>query len=112
MARKRDRPMVCPKCGTALPARRHGPCPNVRNHVTFATEDVHPDSSFRHSLESDTRKDFYERHKPTAVFMIFILFTFPIAGVFVGGLPGLLLGVASSVLGYYLLPYVVRRMGG
>jgi hypothetical protein len=47
--------------------------------------------------------------------MILIIFTFPIVGVFVKGVPGLLFGVASSVLGYYLLPYAVhavRRIGG
>jgi hypothetical protein len=46
--------------------------------------------------------------------MILIIFTFPIAGVFIRGVPGFLVGVASSVLGYYLLPYAVhavRRIG-
>jgi hypothetical protein len=47
--------------------------------------------------------------------MMLIIFSFPIAGVFVKGVTGLLLGVVSSVLGYYLLPYaahVVRRWSG
>jgi hypothetical protein len=47
--------------------------------------------------------------------MMLIIFSFPIAGVFVKGVPGLLFGVVSSVLGYYLLPYaahVVRRWSG
>lgn len=115
MAKKRNRPAACPNCKTAVPARHHGPCPNCGNQVRFAIEGAHAEPSFRRSLESDTRRDFYEGHKPTAILMILIIFTFPIAGVFIRGVPGFLVGVASSVLGYYLLPYAVhavRRIGG
>jgi hypothetical protein len=76
---------------------------------------VPPVHTFKRSLASDTRRDFYEAHKLIAVVMMLVIFTFPIAGVFVKGVPGLLFGVVSSVLGYYLLPYVahvVRRWSG
>jgi hypothetical protein len=115
MAKKRDRPAVCHNCKTALPARHHGPCPNCGNQVTLVTESVHSERAFKGSIASDARRDFYEGHKPVAVVMILIIFTFPIAGVFIRGVPGLLFGVASSVLGYYLLPYAVhavRRLAG
>jgi hypothetical protein len=67
--------------------------------------------SFTDSFKSEQRRTFYEHHKPIAVLMILILFLFPIVGVFVMGAPGGLLGVVVSVLGYYLTPYVVLKLG-
>jgi hypothetical protein len=115
MAKKRDRPTVCHHCKTVLEMRHHGPCPNCRNQPTVGDHRVRSELAFKRSLAGDTRREFYEAHKPIAVVMILIIFTFPIVGVFVKGVPGLLFGVASSVLGYYLLPYAVhavRRIGG
>lgn len=66
--------------------------------------------SFKRSLESEPRRNFYEQHKPIAVLMILIIFISPIVGVFLKGVPGLLLGVALSVAGYYLLPYAVSKL--
>lgn len=115
MAKKRDRPAVCHNCKTALPAGHHGSCPSCGNHVTFVTGRVHSERGPKGSIASEARRDFYEGHKPLAVVMIFIIFIFPIAGVFIRGVSGLLFGVVSSVLTYYLLPYAVhavRRIGG
>jgi hypothetical protein len=70
----------------------------------------HSGLSFTGSLKSEPRRTFYEHHKPIAVLMILILFLFPIVGVFVIGLQGGVLGVAVSVLGYYLTPYAVLKL--
>jgi len=70
----------------------------------------HSELSFTGSLKSEPRRNFYEHNKPIAVLMILILFLFPIVGVSVSGLPGGVLGVAISVLGYYLMPYVVLKL--
>lgn len=67
-------------------------------------------TAFKRSLASDTRRDFYAAHKLIAVVMILIIFIFPIAGVFIKGVSGLLFGVVSSVVGYYLLPYTVEAV--
>jgi hypothetical protein len=72
--------------------------------------EFHPKLSFTGSLKSDQRQDFYERNKPIAGLMILIVFLFPIIGVFVMGLSGAVLGVAISVLGYYLTPYAVLKL--
>ena len=66
--------------------------------------------SFISSLKCEQRRDFYERNKPIAVFIILIVFIFPILGVFVIGLSGAVLGVVISVLGYYLTPYAVLKL--
>ena len=66
--------------------------------------------SFTSSLKSEQRKGFYERNKAIAVLMIAIVLLLPIAGVFVRGLSGAVMGVAISVLGYYLTPYTVLRL--
>ena len=110
MAKKRDHPTVCHNCKTVLQVRHHGPCPSCGDQPTVGDHRVRPEHAFKRSLGSDSRRDFYERHKPIAVVMILIIFSFPIAGVFVKGVPGLLFGVASSVLGYYLLPYAVHAV--
>ena len=70
----------------------------------------HSELSFTSSLKSEQRRGFYECHKPIAVFMILLVFLFPILGVFVIGLSGAVLGVAVSVLGYYLTPYAVLKL--
>ncbi len=70
----------------------------------------HSDLSFAGSLKSEPRRNFYEHHKPVAVLMILIVFLLPIVGVSVIGVPGAVLGVILSVLGYYLTPYVVLKL--
>jgi hypothetical protein len=70
----------------------------------------HSDLSFTGSLKSEPRRNFYEHHKPVAVLMILIVFLLPIVGVSVIGVPGAVLGVILSVLGYYLTPYVVLKL--
>ena len=113
MGKKRHRATVCHHCKRVLQVRHHGPCPTCGAQVTVGDHGVHPQRVFNRSRSSDTRRDFYEAHKRLAIVMILIIFTFPIAGVFLGGIPGLLFGVASSVLGYYLLPsagHIVRRI--
>jgi len=42
--------------------------------------------------------------------MVLIVFSCPILGVFLKGVPGLILGVVIPVVGYYLIPYVVLRL--
>ena len=66
--------------------------------------------SFADSLKSDERTGFYERHKPIAVAMILIVFLLPIAGVFVLGLSGGVLGVIVSAAAYFLTPYAVLKL--
>jgi hypothetical protein len=70
----------------------------------------HSELSFTRSLKHEQRKGFYERNKPLAVLMILLVLLLPIVGVFVRGLSGAVMGVAISVLGYYLTPYVVLRL--
>jgi hypothetical protein len=59
---------------------------------------------------NEHRKGFYERNKPIAVLMILILLLLPIGGVFFRGLSGAVMGVAISVVGYYLTPYAVLKL--
>ena len=66
--------------------------------------------SFTDSFKPDHRRQFYERNKPIAVALIVVVFVAPILGVFLKGLAGLFWGMAVSVLGYYLTPYVVMRL--
>ena len=115
MAKKRHRATVCHHCKSVLQVRQQGPCRTCGAQLTVGHHGVHSERVFKHSRSCDTRRDFYEAHKRLAIVMILIIFTFPIAGVFLGGIPGLLFGVASSVLGYYLLPHAVhavRRISG
>lgn len=70
----------------------------------------HPTVSFTTSLKSEQRRDFYERNKHIAVLMIFIVFLFPIIGVFVMGLSGAVLGLAISIVAYYVTPYAVLKL--
>ena len=73
--------------------------------------DLPPDLSLADSFKSDRRKAFYEHHKGVAVAMILILFLLPLAGVFVKGLSGAMLGVLLSVSCYYLAPYALLKLG-
>ena len=66
--------------------------------------------SFADSMKHEQRQRFYERHKSIAVAMILIVFLLPIAGVFVTGLSGAVLGVLVSAAGYLLTPYAVLKL--
>ncbi len=66
----------------------------------------HMNLSFIDSLQSNHRKTFYEHHWSIAIGMIFIVFLFPFAGLYVTGLFGVLVGVLLSVAAYYLTPYI------
>jgi hypothetical protein len=61
-------------------------------------------------VEGEERQRFYERNKPIAVLMIVIVLMLPIVGAFVRGLSGAVLGLAISVLAYYLTPYVILKL--
>jgi hypothetical protein len=70
-----------------------------------------PHLSFIDSFNSDQRRRFYEGHRSIAILMILILFLAPFAGLYVTGLFGAVLGVLLSVAGYYLMPYVLLKLG-
>ena len=70
-----------------------------------------PDISFADSLKRDQRRAFYEAHKDIALVMILVVFLFPIVGVNVSGLLGAAWGVVTSILAYYLMPYVTLKLG-
>ena len=67
--------------------------------------------SFIESLKSKPRRYFYERHPRIAIAMILIVFLAPFVGIVVNGLPGAVWGVGLSVLGYFLTPYAVQKLG-
>jgi hypothetical protein len=62
--------------------------------------------SFSESLQAEERRRFYEAHRSIAIVMIFIVFLFPFAGLYITGLFGAVLGVVVSVVLYYLTPYI------
>lgn len=71
----------------------------------------HSNLSLGDSLKSDQRKAFYEAHKDMALVMIFVVFLFPLFGVYVSGLLGAALGMLISIAAYLLTPYVTIRLG-
>ena len=73
---------------------------------------AHPsDLSFIDSLKTDRRKAFYETHKDIAQVMVFVVFLFPLFGVYVSGLLGAALGMLISIAAYFLTPYVTLQLG-
>jgi hypothetical protein len=66
--------------------------------------------SFLESLKNEPRRSFYHRHRRIAMAMIVIVFFAPLGGIFMNGLPGAVWGVAFSVLGYFLTPYILVRL--
>jgi hypothetical protein len=110
MVKKHSRLARCPACQILLPVGSHGRCPACGTLTTGPDRSVHMEPSFKDLLTGERRREFYERHKPLAVLMILIVFISPILGVFLKGVPGLLLGVIIPVAGYYLTPYVALRL--
>lgn len=110
MRKKHGRLTRCPTCQTLLPAGRENGCAKCRTAETELNRSSSLDSSLKSSLTSERRRDFYERHKSIAVLMILIVFISPVFGVFLEGVPGLLLGAIVPIVAYYLLPYLVLRL--
>lgn len=71
---------------------------------------LRPDCSFTDSLQAEQRREFYEHHRSIAIVMILIVLLAPFVGLFVRGLAGVAGGVLISVIGYYLVPYVVLKV--
>ena len=63
------------------------------------------------SLKTDRRRAFYEGHKDIALVMVFVVFLFPLFGVYVSGLLGAALGMLISIAAYFLTPYVTLNLG-
>lgn len=64
------------------------------------------------SFNSERRRRFYEGHRSLALLMILIVFLSPFAGLYVASLPGAVIGVLISFVGYYVTPYVWLKAGG
>ncbi len=67
--------------------------------------------SLSHSLKGEQRKAFYEGHKDIALIMIFVVFLFPLFGVYISGLLGAAVGMLFSLVAYFLTPYVTLKLG-
>ena len=110
MAKKHSLVARCHFCQASLPGGHHGVCPGCGKSTTGSNRSVSMEPSFKDSLTGERRREFYERHKSLAVLLVLIVFISPILGVFLKGVPGLLLGVIIPVAGYYFLPYVGSRL--
>jgi len=64
-----------------------------------------PFLSFTESLHSDTRRAFYDHHTAIAQVMYLVLVLLPLAGLWVRGLVGGVLGLTLFILCYYLMPF-------
>ena len=67
--------------------------------------------SFTDSLKHAGRRDFYDQHKILAMTMILVVFLLPIGGIVFNGLFGAVAGAIVSFAAYYLMPYVVNKLG-
>ena len=67
--------------------------------------------SLSDSLKSVQRQAFYEGHKDIALIMIFVVFLFPLFGVYISGLLGAVLGMLLSTITYFLTPYITLKLG-
>ena len=63
---------------------------------------IRSDFSFTDSLSSGHRQMFYEGYRSVALLMIPMVFLSPLAGLYVTGLFGAVLGVLLSFAVYYL----------
>lgn len=71
-----------------------------------------PFLSFTESLHSDTRCAFYDHHTAIAQVMHLVLVLLPLAGLWVRGLVGGVLGLTLFILCYYLMPFAWGAMHG
>jgi hypothetical protein len=63
------------------------------------------------SFSAEGRRTFYEGHRSLALFMILVVFAAPIAGLYVAGLFGAVVGVLVSAAAYVLIPYLWNWLG-
>ncbi len=64
-----------------------------------------PFLSLSESLHSGSRRAFYDQHTTIARVMHLVLVVLPLAGLWVRGLVGAVLGLTLFLLCYYLMPY-------
>lgn len=64
-----------------------------------------PSLAFTDSLHRDIRRAFYDHHQALAQVMHLVLVLLPLAGWWLRGMVGAVLGLTLFILSYYLLPY-------
>ena len=62
--------------------------------------------AFTESLHSDRRRAFYDQHTSITQAMYLVMVLLPLAGLWMLGLFGGVLGLTLFLLCYYLMPYV------
>lgn len=93
---------ICKNCGALLKNNDVGPCPNCGEKgrmISAAVEGHMPACSG--SLGWKHTKEYYEKNRGSQIIVLLFSTLSPLVGLFLAGVPGVILGFIFSFLTYY-----------
>jgi hypothetical protein len=110
------RKATCKNCGQDLPVEHVGCCPSCGKEGKIIKMTIHESLGIKESLNWETRKEYYLKHKGTLRTVIAIAVISPFLGLIlvgpVGVIVGLVLGGISYLLGPRALTKVIEKTKG
>jgi uncharacterized membrane protein YvbJ len=100
----------CRHCGEPLSGSYTGPCPKCGKEGKAISVSITQSIAVSESIGWQTTKEFYEKnHKALAIVIIITVFS-PFIGLFIVGVPGVVLGFLFGVVAYFLGPKAVIKV--
>ncbi|MBL7117764.1 MAG: hypothetical protein ISS94_03145 [Candidatus Syntrophoarchaeum sp.] len=101
---------TCTWCGASLSPNHTGPCPECGKEGTLTNLKLTMTMKFKDALNSETRREFFEKNPKIKWVLYAVTFGPPILGLVLTGLVGLVIGFIFGFISYLLGPYAVIKV--
>ena len=113
MTSSSDHSIKCQDCDLLLPEGDkvpREPCPQCGSTSRAISVSVHEVINVSERIGWETRREFYEKNVPASVVVALIAVGAPVLGLFIAGLPVVLIGFLLSGVSYFLGPIAVTKV--
>lgn len=113
MTSSSDHSVKCKDCGLPLPEGEkvpREPCPECGSTRRAISVSIHDTVNVSGRIAWETRREFYEKNILALVVVALIAIGSPVLGLFIAGLPGVLIGLLLSGVSYFLGPIAVTNV--
>ncbi len=101
---------TCAHCGKSIALKHSGPCPACGKEGKNIYVEIKESIEVHSSLQWETKKEYYKKHKGAAVTVIAISVLSPFIGLFLAGPAGVIVGLGLSGIAYYFGPKAVTKI--
>lgn len=105
-----SRDTKCNHCGEPLADSHNGACPNCGKEGKIINESITEGIVLTDSIGWQTTKEFYEKNHKALAGVVAISVVSPFIGLFVAGIPGVVVGLLLGSIAYILGPKAVTKV--